>query len=409
VGTLGSRLHVCSDASKPNWLMVAAAASVLQLCRPLAMRVRQWERLPARRGPTVLIANHQHPDEGEAVVGRTFLAHPWKPVVMVMSRRHFETGFFAARLEWTAPFTRTLNPRGLFARLGFLPVENQLSSRPLISLAEELRGAYGDLPLAEVLPADLLAKLGLSGRWIDELWRPAFFTKAQATVKVSQLLDPYRREVLENVRARTTGDIEGIVRTIRDGATLYLTPEGIPSADGRMRPLRGGILEAVLPVAEPWLCAIAYDPFRGRRLSMLYRVVRPADPDDLGASLASARPITTTALLATFLDGATRPFTRAEALQAVRAQLAALPETVFVDPELRRVEAAVLDALTTLVKRGTLEVEGERYIVTEHRTDPRFPQVADMIAFQRAMLEETLEATRRLRARNTPLSSTTEV
>jgi hypothetical protein len=409
VGTVGSHWYVQSDSTKPNWLMVATAVGVLQLCRPLTMRVRQWERLPARRGPTVLIANHQHPDEGEAVIGRTFLAHPWKPVTMVMSRRHFETGFFAARLEWTAPFTRTLNPSGLFARLGFLPVENQLSSRPLISLAEELRGAHGDLPLAEVVPADVLAKLGLSGRRIDELWRRAFFAKAQATVKVSQLLDPYRREVVENVRTRTTGDVEGIVRAVRDGATLYLTPEGIPSADGRMRPLRGGILEAVLPVAEPWLCAIAYDPFRGRRLSMLYRVVRPTDAADLGASLASARPITTTALLATFLDRATKPFTRAEALRAVRDQLAALPADVFVDPELRRVEAAVLDALTTLVKRGMLEIEGERYVVTEHRSDLRFPQVADMIAFQRAMLEETLEAAQRLRARNSPLSSTTQV
>lgn len=386
-----------SEITKPNWFLVASAVVVRAIYRPFSVRIRQWGRLPARRGPTVLITNHQHTDEGETVVGRTFLASPWKPIVMVISRRTFETGFFAGRLPWTAAFTRTFNPRGLFVRLGFLPVENQLFSRPLISLAEELREVHGDLALADVFPAATLATLGLSGRRIGELWSPALFDRAQATVKLSQLLEPYRREVIENVRVRTERDLAAIVKRVREGATFYLTPEGFESEDGRMRPLRGGILDAVLPIAEPWLCAIAYDPFRGRRLSMLYRVLRPANPADLGASLASARPITTSAVLAAFLLDTPKAFTAAEALRDVHERLDALPDNVFVDPELRRAPDAVVDeALATMAARGMLVREGDHYRLTEQRADARFPHVENMVSFQRTMLEETLDAARGL-------------
>jgi hypothetical protein len=126
---------------------------------------------------------------------------------------------------------------------------------------------------------------------------------------------------------------------------------------------------------------------------MLYRIVPPADRDDLGRSLAAARPVTTSALLATFLCAAEGPFDAASAQQSVRAQLAALPPNAFADPEVRRApDAAVREALTNLIARGTLAAEGTRYRLTAERTDPRFPHVADMVSYQRNMLEETLAA-----------------
>jgi hypothetical protein len=161
--------------------------------------------------------------------------------------------------------------------------------------------------------------------------------------------------------------------------------------------MRNGLTEAVLPVAEPWLCAIAYDPFRGKRLSMLYRIVPPANRDDLGTSLAAARAVTTSALLATFLCNTEGPFGAADAQQSVRALLEGLPANVFVDPELQRApEAVVGEALTVLVRLGMLAADRMRYRLTETRTDARFPHVADMVAFQRNMLEETLAAAARL-------------
>ena len=90
--------------------------------------------------------------------------------------------------------------------------------------------------------------------------------------------------------------------------------------------------------------------------------------------------MTTTALLATFLSGVDAPFEAAAARESVRAQLAALPADVFVDPELRREpDAVVTEALTVLVRLGTLAADGPRYRLTETRTDARFPHIADMV------------------------------
>ncbi len=382
---------------KPNWTIVAFTYGVRQVYLSFKVRVRQWGHLPADRGATVLITNHQHIDEGEMVTARTFLLHPWKPLVMCNSRRTFETGFIAAELPWTAWFTRGVNLSGLWGAYGIFPIENHLFSRPLISLAEELRAAHGDLPLEAILPPETLEPLGLEGRVLSDLWRPADFMRARAWVKVAKLKQPYRREVLENLRVVTERDIAAIVERVRTGATFYITPEGDFSRDGRMHPMRGGIVEALAPFADLWLCAIAYDPFRGRRLSMLYRVLRYAGATDIGTSLAGARPITTSALLAAFLLGGPKTFVAQDAVRAVREQLDSLPGNVFVDPELQRApDAAVADALATLRKRGTLAADDERYRLTAHRTDARFPHIPDMIEFQRNMLDETLASARRL-------------
>jgi hypothetical protein len=384
---------------KTNWPMLATVLTIRQLYGPARIRVRQWGALPARRGPAVLITNHQHEDEGETVVRRMFLLHPWKPLVVVNSRRTFERGFFAARFPRTAPFLRNFNPSGFFECLSVLPVENMLFSRPLTSLADEILAGCGDVMLDDVLPDDVLGELGLAGRHVSELWSSAkLFAAGQTRVKLSQLRQPYRKYALDTFRLTAARDIEAIVQRVREGATFYVTPEGDYSRTGRLHPLRRGIVDAVLPVADAWLCAIAYDPFRGRRLSMLYRVLRPADLNDLDASLAAARPVTTSALLSSFLLERVEPFACDDAVRGVKAGLRAIPENVFVDPELRDTGAVVREALAKLVKRGTLVLEGEYYRLTDRRADPRFPHLDDMLTFQRNMLDETLEAAAQLAA-----------
>ena len=382
---------------KPNWTIRAITYVVRQVYLSFRIRVHQWGHLPAGRGPTVLITNHQHMDEGEMVTARTFLRHPWKPLVMCNSRRTFETGFIAWQMPWTAWFTRGLNLSRLWAAYSILPIENHLFSRPLISLAEELRAAHGDLPFEAILPAEAFEPLNLDGRVLSDLWKPVNFARAHTWVKVANLKQPYRREVLENLRAVTKRDIAAIVECVRRGATFYITPEGDFSHDGRMHPMRGGIVEALAPFADLWLCAIAYDPFRRGRLSMLYRIRRYADAADIGTSLAAARPITTSALVAAVLLEGPRTFAAEDAVRGVRERLDSLPENVFVDPELRRTpEAAVVGALAALRKRGTLVADAERYRLTAHRADPRFLHVPDMLEFQRNMLDETLASATRL-------------
>lgn len=382
---------------RPNWTIRALTYVVRQVYLSFRIRVRQWGHLPAGRGPTVLITNHQHMDEGEMVTARTFLRHPWKPLVMCNSRRTFETGFIAWQMPWTAWFTRGLNLSRLWAAYSILPIENHLFSRPLISLAEELRSAHGDLPFEAILPPETFELLGLDGGVLSDLWKPVNFERAHVWVKVAKLKQPYRREVLENLRAVTKGDIAAIVERVRTGATFYITPEGDFSRDGRMHPMRGGIVEALAPFADLWLCAIAYDPFRGGRLPMLYQVRRYANAADIGTSLAAARPITTSALVAAFLLEGPTTFVAQDAVRGVRERLDSLPGNVFVDPELHRApEAAVVGALATLRKRGTLVADAGRYRLTAHRADQRFLHVPDMIEFQRNMLDETLASARRI-------------
>ena len=376
--------------------MRAMTYGIRQLYLASKIRIRQWGHLPPERGATVLITNHQHMDEGETITARVFFQNPWKPLVMCNSRRTFETGFIAARLPWTARFTRGVNLSGLWATFSILPIENHLFSRPLISLAEELRSAHGDLQLDAVLSSEMLAQLGLAGCLLSDLWSLHYFMRAQAWVKISNIKQPYRREVVENLRATIERDVAAIVDCVRAGATFYVTPEGDFSRDGRMHPMRGGIVEAVAPFAALYLNAVAYDPFRGRRLSMLYRVV-PLRGGDVGTSLAAARPITTSALLADFLLNSSESFTIEDAVRAIRERLATLPSNVFVDPELQRASGpTVAGAIATLRRRGTLIADGERSRLTEQRSDARFPHVADMVAFQRNMLEETVASARQL-------------
>jgi hypothetical protein len=386
-----------APAPKRNVLFYGTAVLIRQCYLSFKIRIRQWGGLPARRGPTILITNHQFMDEGEIVTSRTFLRHPWIMQIMVNARRTFETGFFAERLPWTAPFLRRYNASGLWESFGILPVENHLFSRTLLTLAEEIRAVHGDLALEDVLPAERVAELRLAGRRLSDLWSMRSFAKAQTRVKLSQLREPYRREAIERGRATTTADIARIVETVRGGATFYVTPEGDFSRDGSMHRMRGGITEALLPVGEPWLCAIAYDPFRGRRLGMLYRILRPADANDLGTSLGAARPVTTSAVLATVLLELGAWFTRDDVVAAAVARLATIPARAFVDPELRANPPRVIDeAFANLEHRGTLRRAGDGYTLTEQRGDPRFPHIADMLSYQRTMLAETLACNARL-------------
>lgn len=377
--------------------MMAIAYGVRQLYLTLKIRVRQWGHLPANRGATVLVTNHQHMDEGETITARTFFLHPWKPLVMCNSRRTFETGFIAARLPGSARFTRGLNLSGLWARFSILPIENHLSSRPLISLAEEILDAHGDLTLDTILPDETVASLGLEGRSLSDLWKLEYFVRAQSWVRVAALKPPFRREVLENLRAVAEDDIGAIVERVRAGATFYVTPEGDFSHDGRLRFMRKGIVEALAPFADLWLCAVAYDPFAPGRLPMLYRVLRYEGSSAIGTSLAAARPITTSAMLATFLIDGPPKFTAGDAARDVRERLGSLPANVFVDPELRADPTAVVRAaLKALQERGTVAADGTQYRVTDRRTDARFPHVSDMIAYQRNMLDETVASARQL-------------
>ncbi|TAM74194.1 MFS transporter [bacterium] len=397
---LGS-LIVLGVGARPlsPWLGAALRLISVSAMTPyvhMAYRIRGWGRLPFARGATLAIANHQHDLDTMAVVLRLTLAGPWRhPVFAAASRRMFEPGFMAVRTPWLEAMLRRVDCSALFGLLGMLPIENQLFARPLASLALCVRRRRGNIALADVFREGVLARLGSGARRLRDLERPELFHTARANATLSALREPYRSEAVAHMRAQTEADLVRMEDVLRRGGTLFLTPEGRHSTDGRMSRLRG-TLRRLAPLADVRLVAISYDPLLGRRLSLLYRVTLPADRNDLEASLKAARPVTVSQLLADWLAERRDAFVPEDAVNAVQERLHTLPAMVFVDPALRAHPARVTRAaLATMLRLGILRGE-QGHLQLAARRHPKFPDVEDIVAFQARFFRETLEGAARL-------------
>ena len=366
----------------------------------IVYRIRVFGSLPRRRGSTLIVANHQHELEGQAIVATTTIRNgPWRhPLYMVNGRRMFEPGFLAVRLPFLRTVLRNYNAAPLFSTFGMMPLENQLSSREIASLAWELQGKHGPQAL-EVFFADGTAAQFAPGTRTDELLKPQNFEKAQTVVKLSALREPYRSEVLEETRRLIDEDLERMEAVVRRGATFYATPEGFYSTDGRIGRIKG-VYQRLAPFATVYLFAISYDPFVSKRLSMLYRIVRLDDKSKLKEALAASRPVVLSQVLGAWLHGRGQPFTERDAIDAVAAALRALPPQLFVDPELQRDPAKLVRAaLPLMVEWHILEryrpdpgaASGSTYVLGATRRHPSFVHVADIVAYEANMLAETIE------------------
>jgi len=364
----------------------------------LAYRVRHWGKLPRRRGPTLIVANHQHDFESQAIVTTTTVeSGPWRhPIFTASSRRMYEPGFLATRLPWLRFLLRRLNAGPLFVALGMLPIENELGSRSIAALAWSVQRRHGSMPLSDVFQRRIAERFPSATATAD-LWRADTFVRAQEPVRLTALQEPYRREVLDETRANVGSDLALMQDVVRRGGTFYLTPEGKYTVDGRMLPMRGAV-ERLAPLATIYLAGVSYDPFVARRLSLLYRLV-PFEGNDmklLARKLASIRPVTTSLLLGAWLDGRSQEFSADDAAAGVEAALAQLPPAIFVDPELRaKPRAMVRAALPLMVKWQILERDGNGFRVAAQRRHPQFPFVEDILAYQSRFLEETLAALER--------------
>jgi hypothetical protein len=178
----------------------------------------------------------------------------------------FLRGFFAGFPPAMSPRARRLLfPLSVGRFLPYVAV-HPISSASTARLAE-LLAASPDAPLGDVVPARLLPQLrarglagsarseeALRGAYADLLWEP-----------VSRGEGP---DAFWSARAtRATADFRELVGVMREGKSLLVFPEGRPSPDGELGPLRRGVgalvrrgkPERVLPVT------LAYDPLvRGR-------------------------------------------------------------------------------------------------------------------------------------------------
>jgi hypothetical protein len=356
-----------------------------------AYRIRWWGKIPRDHGPALAIANHQHDLESMSIVGRIYVQTEHRhPVFTACARRMYEPGFMAIRLPWLRFALRKFNAGPLFMSIGMLPLENELGAREISALSYSVQAAHGVMRIDDIFDARV-ASLFPAGTTTRMLLRPQFFDAARTVVKVSTLRDPYRREVLDETRRLLDEDLARMEEVTRRGAIVYLTPEGRYSTDGRLSPMRG-VMERLAPLATIYLAGVSYDPFAPGRLSMMYRLLRLDDREHLSQTLAAIRPVTTSQIMSTMLNGRTTAFTETDAVAFVRGALATMPPELFVDPELRAdPERAVRRAIAELRRRTILEGAGDTYTLAAQRRDPRFPLVDDIVAYQANFYAETLE------------------
>ncbi|MEO6834778.1 MAG: MFS transporter [Candidatus Tumulicola sp.] len=357
----------------------------------IAYRIRHWGKIPRRRGPKLIVANHQHDLESMTIVGTTVVhCGPWRhPLFTASSRRMYEPGFLALRLPWLRVALRRFNAGPLFVTLGMLPLENQLSSREVAALAWSVQQRHGPRRLGEVFDERVSGQFP-PGTKTSELLRKELSDAARATVKIAAVREPYRREILDETRALVESDLARMEDVVRRGATFYLTPEGRYSVDGRIGPMRGAI-DRLAPLATIYLAAVSYDPFVAKRLSMLFRLVRLDDRAHLLPALAANRPVVASQLLAAWLDGRTAAFSQEDACAAVGERLRDLPPNLFVDPELRRDLGRLVRAALPLMRSwNILEPAAGGYRLGAVRRHPQFPMVDDIVAYNARFLEETV-------------------
>ena len=198
---------------KPNWLMMAIAYGVRQVYCRQNSRPPVGPAAGRPRGDGV---DHESPAHGRR--RNDHRAHvsaaSVEAAAHVQFPPHVRDGIHrgAAALE-RAVYARRKSERPVGATASCR--SRTISSRGrFISLAEELRAAHGDLRLEAILPAETLAALGLRAA-LSDLWKLENFMRAQAWVKMAKLKQPYRREVLENLRAVNERDIAAIVERVR--------------------------------------------------------------------------------------------------------------------------------------------------------------------------------------------------
>jgi hypothetical protein len=227
----------------------------------------------------------------------------------------FLPGFFAGFPPDLPPLARRLLYKVGVAR--WLPRVNVFPIRSAqVARVGEVLAARADEPLAELLPekeaaafAERATASGLAspagardvlrGEYADLLWQP--FTPDSRTG-----LD----EFWSARAAQAAGDFRKLVEIVREGNVLIVFPEGRPSPDGEIGPIRPGIGALVRrgkPAAIRPL-ALAYDPLVRGRTRVHLAHGRPAQlpGDDVeGALLAvmrQAMPLTCGQVVAALLE-----------------------------------------------------------------------------------------------------------
>jgi len=304
---------------------------------------------------TLIVATHRRESDVPVISPLLyFRARLWRHRSEVM--RHaarddmFLPGFFAGFPPGLRPrVRRLLYPIGVGRFLpwvGVHPISSASTAR-----AVDLLRAVPDAPLAEVLPRELAeaftvranerglpkpvrARDVLRGDYADLLWRVSSADDA------SSLDDFWGRRA-----TRAAADFRELVDLIRAGGSLVVFPEGQPSRDGKIGPLRRGLGALVRRGRPAWFLpvAVAYDPLgsgRTRAFVSIAPLVEPPsrDVEELTLGLLKrAMPLTCGQFVAHELLASRTPDPGSIAAAVDEARAQGRPvDPDLVDPERRK-------------------------------------------------------------------------
>jgi hypothetical protein len=273
-----------------------------------AFRVVVLGPRPFRLEPRTLIVSTHRRETDVPVIGPVlyFGGRLW--------RHRDERMSFAARDDMFLPgffagFPPDLSPRvrRLLFPIGvrrFLPrVQVHPISSASVARAGELLRSRPDSPLEEVVPVALADEFrsraaerglplprrsgdALRGDYADLLWQPV--TREEA---------PDLDGFWGARAAAASADFRRLVELVRSGGSLLVFPEGRPSPDGEIGPLRRGLAALVRRAGPEWFLpiALAYDPLRRGRTRVVVTVgprVEPPAADVETATLGLLRRAT---------------------------------------------------------------------------------------------------------------------
>jgi hypothetical protein len=231
-------------------------------------------------------------------------------------------------------------------------------------LAKALAEVPANAVLAEVLPEEIVAGFrvrgsattvgeALNGTYADLLWQ---------VVTRDELVHPAFEDMWHRRTAAAAGDLRSLVELLRSGQALFLFPEGRPSPDGSVGPLRGGLgalvrrgsPASVLPIG------VAYDPLTRGRTRAFVAFGEPIETgsepeEEILDALRRATPLTCGQALAGVLLEAGSPPDRAVLGRALdTAVTSAVDEQRPVERDLldsRRRQRRLDDCLAALSRR----------------------------------------------------------
>jgi 1-acyl-sn-glycerol-3-phosphate acyltransferase len=385
------------------------AAFRIRLLTPGAFRLQ---------GGTVFVATHRAETDVPLICGQCYFdGRLWRdrrPRLHFAAREDlFDRGFFAG-----FPPDLSLRARRLLypIRAGRYLHRVRVSPLPypsagVLRVGRVLEELPGDAELAAVLPEQLLQRLleraravGLAEpRSARDVMRGEFADLLWTTLPREELDSPLLEQIWAQRALRATEQVRDVVELVRSGAPTLFFPEGRPSPDGAIGPLRAGMAMLVRRGRPEALRAlsIAYDPITCRRPYAFLAIGPPFLPQDEDVSsevltaMRNALPLTASQVVATELraaaaggGGRVSPASLDAAL--TRAWNDALAWGRPVDPTWRdrgTRRARLADALRALAREGFLRAEGAQATVLDPArllADDRLARAAREYASARA-------------------------